>query len=65
VVDDQGKRIFTDEDIEALGNKNAAPLDRICDVARRLSGMGRAEKEKLAKNSAPAGGDLSSSLPAT
>ncbi len=51
IVDESGDRLFTVSDIEALGQKSAIALDRICDVIKRLSGMGKeAEKEAL-KNS--------------
>jgi hypothetical protein len=39
IVDEAGERIFTDKDVNALGQKNAAVLDRICDKALQLSGM--------------------------
>lgn len=39
VVDEDGKRLFTDADIEALGKKSASALSRIFNVAARLSGI--------------------------
>lgn len=51
IVDDQGKRIFTDDDIAMLGAKSAAALDRVMEVAQRLSGIGNDDVEELAKNS--------------
>jgi|TARA_Y100000310_G_scaffold7603_1_gene8330 hypothetical protein len=39
IVDDEGKRMFSEADIEALGNKNGANLERIFDRARKLSGI--------------------------
>lgn len=39
VVDEAGRRLFTDADVVALGAKNAANLDRVFEVARRLSGL--------------------------
>jgi len=39
VVDEQGKRLFTPYDVEALGKKSAAALKRVADVASRLSGI--------------------------
>ena len=36
-VDEQGSRIFTSEDIERLGMKSAAALERSCKVAQRLN----------------------------
>lgn len=40
IVDDDGKRVFSDKDVVALGQKNALVIDRIDDVVVRLSGMG-------------------------
>lgn len=42
IVGEDGERMFKDVDAEALGGKNAAVLDRLWDVARRLSGYGDA-----------------------
>lgn len=50
VVDDQGRRIFEESDIEALGQKSAAALERVFDAARRLSGLSDSDVEELAKN---------------
>ena len=47
VVDEEGKPVFTAGDIEALGKKSGAALDRIVKVALNLSGMG----EEVEKNS--------------
>ena len=44
-----GERMFTDQQINALGGKNAAVLDRLYDVAAELSGM--SESGDLAGNS--------------
>jgi hypothetical protein len=38
-IDDRGVRLFTAEDVIALGQKSAAALERVFDVAMRLSGM--------------------------
>lgn len=51
VVNDDGSRMFRDEDATALGKKNAAALDHIFEVARRLSGLTKADVDTLAKNS--------------
>lgn len=50
VVDENGNRIFSDEDAEALGKKSAAALDRIFAVAQRLSGLRPEDVEELAGN---------------
>ena len=44
VVDEAGDRVFSDKDVEALGKKNAAVIDRLWDVGRELSGMGTPEE---------------------
>jgi len=46
-----GKALFQEKDIGWLGEKNAAPLDRIFDVAQRLSRISDDDVEELAKNS--------------
>ena len=50
IVDDEGKRMFQDGEADLLGQRNAAVLDRLYDVANRLSGMGRGAVEAAAKN---------------
>lgn len=50
VVDEQGARVFDDADAAALGDKSAAALDRIFDVAQRLSGLTAKDVEALAGN---------------
>lgn len=39
IVDENGKRIFSDDDVKELAGKSAVVLDRIFDEGRRLSGM--------------------------
>lgn len=50
-VDDEGKRLFTAADVEALGRKNAAALSRCSEVATRLSSISREDAEEMIKNS--------------
>ncbi len=52
-VDDDGQPMFKTEDIDWLGKKNGAALDRIWDVGRRISGMGRRSLEDAKGNSEP------------
>lgn len=52
VVDEENKLLFSSEDVKALGEKSAKALDRVYDVACRLSGLGDREIEGLLKNSA-------------
>jgi hypothetical protein len=58
-----GERLFTDLQIGQLGQKNAAVLDRLYEVAARLSGLAETSDEDAEKNSgnAPSGGSGSSS----
>jgi hypothetical protein len=60
-VDEDGARIFTDEDAIALGDKSAAALERVFDVARRLSGLSEDDVKELAEGfeSAPSAGSTS------
>jgi hypothetical protein len=50
VVDEEGNRIFSDSDASALGKKSAAALDRVFEVAQRLSGLRPEDVEELSKN---------------
>lgn len=51
IVNRQRQPIFTETDIERLGSKSAAALERLAKVANRLSGMDEAENAELVKNS--------------
>lgn len=61
LVDAAGKPLFTMRDIEALGRKSAAALQRVFDVAQRLSKISDEDVEDLAKNSSSVPGDAISS----
>ncbi len=50
IVDEEGKKVFSLSDIEALGKKNCKPLDKVFGVAKRLSGIGSQEILALKKN---------------
>lgn len=67
IVDDQtGERMFTDGDAEHLGKKSAAALDRVFEVAAKLSRLGDDDIEELAGNSEAAqSGDSASTSPET
>lgn len=47
VVDESGKRMFTDSDVIVLGTKSASALSRIFNVASRLSGITEEDVEEL------------------
>lgn len=51
VVDGQGQRLFDERDVEALGRKSGAALDRVYAAAKRLSGLSEEDMEELQKNS--------------
>lgn len=64
VIDEQGALLFTDADVEVLGKKSAAALDRIYDVVLRMNAMRQEDIKDLEKNSVAApGGASSSDLP--
>lgn len=66
IVDESGERRFTDRDAPALGAKSGRVLDRLWDVAARLSGITEEEEEELAGNSeAPTSGASASPSPET
>jgi hypothetical protein len=52
IRDEKGKRIFEDTDLTSLMNKSAKPIDRIFQVAQRLTGIGQEEIKETVKNSA-------------
>ena len=51
MVDENGDRLFQEEDTFPLGGKSAAALDRIFTVAQRLNGLRDEDVSELAKNS--------------
>lgn len=38
-VDEDGNRLFTDDDVTILGKKNAKALDKVADVCQELNGL--------------------------
>jgi hypothetical protein len=50
VVDEKGELIFKEADVEALGKKSGAALDRVFSVAQRISGITKEDIEELEKN---------------
>lgn len=61
VIDEDGNPLFTPEDVAALGDKSAAALERVFDVARKLSGLADGDVKELAEGFAPAPSDGSTS----
>ncbi len=50
VIDDEGKPLFDDADIDKLATKSAAALLRIADAAKRLNNLTDDDVEMLEKN---------------
>lgn len=51
LVNAEGKKMFrSDGEVKRLGEKNAAALQRVCDVAMRLSGLTKSDQDELVKN---------------
>lgn len=50
-VDETGAQLFSGADVAALSRKSAIALDRIYEVAARLSGITKEDVEALVKNS--------------
>jgi hypothetical protein len=51
VVGPGGGRVFTDEDVKALGKKSASALNRVFEKAQQLAGLTEEDVEELTKNS--------------
>jgi hypothetical protein len=47
VCDEDGKRLFTKKDVEKLGEKSASALQKVFEVAQRLSGLSSQDVEEL------------------
>jgi hypothetical protein len=50
VVDGENKSLFNEGDVKALGSKSASALQRVFNVAQRLSGISDEDVEELAGN---------------
>ena len=51
VIDEGGQRLFTDDEVDLLGAKSGAALDRVFAIAQKLNGLSGADVEELTKNS--------------
>lgn len=49
-IDEEGNPVFDPSDVLHLGQKSAAALSRLFDVATRLSGMSKSDVEELTEN---------------
>lgn len=62
VVDEHGNRLFSEDQLLALSQKSSGALQRIVEVANRLSGLSDEDVEELTKNSASGPNDDSISV---
>jgi hypothetical protein len=51
IIDQDGEPVFTQQDVAALGELSAAALDRVFEVASRLSGLQQDAVEEMGKAS--------------
>lgn len=49
-VDEDGRALFAADDLNALGRKNAAPLDRLFDVCQKLTGTSDGDLERMTED---------------
>jgi hypothetical protein len=61
LVDENGARLFSMDEIDQLAEKNAASLDKPATVAMRLNGLGGEAVDEAVKNSASGQSDDSGS----
>jgi hypothetical protein len=61
ICDESGKRLFTDNEVKELAKKSASALQRVFDVAQKLSGIGADDVDSLLKNSESAQAEDSTS----
>ncbi len=61
LIDEQGDHLFMAEDEPELARKSTAVIDRLFEVASKLSGLQQKDVEEIGKNSpaTPAGGSSS------
>ena len=61
VVDENGKRLFAEKDIAELGKKSGSAINRISEVAMRLSGFTQEDLQELTENLTETQSDVSGS----
>ena len=59
MCDNKGKLLFSPQDADALGSKNAGAINRLFNVACRLNGLSSDEVKELEKNSVTPQGENS------
>lgn len=60
-VDEEGRQLFSTDDVRVLGRKSAKAIDRLFDKAQELSGMSDADVEELTEGFDDAQNDASTS----
>jgi hypothetical protein len=50
LADENGNRIFSDEEFEALGSKSAKVIDKLFAIAQKVNGIGQEDVDDLTKN---------------
>ena len=50
LCDEEGKTLFTDQDIDALASQDAAVMSRLWDIAMTVNALKSDDVEELAKN---------------
>lgn len=56
-VGEDNRPLFTAEDVRRLGDKNAAPIDRLFDECRKLAGMSENDVDRLTEDFGATRGD--------
>lgn len=51
IIDEQGARVFADEDVAALAETASVVVEKLVKIAKRLSGLEQNKVAELAKNS--------------
>jgi hypothetical protein len=59
MIDEKGELLFSEEDIEALGQKSCKALGRVQSVAQKLNNITDADMKEMEKNSAAGQSDSS------
>lgn len=49
-IDEEGEPVFTMKDVDALGDKSAAAIERIASAIQRLSGLAEADVQQMVEN---------------
>lgn len=50
VIDEKGRKLFSHDDVVALGKKSAAAIERVWEVACRLSGLSKEDADEMSRD---------------